>query len=316
MFLYIYSRGFRGLILGSDLTLKKTNNIPVPVIPPDYPKDKVAESPYGIKTKPKPFFRQGYYTGDCGLLGGGGSLAFTTKKGAAIINDSVFQDSQGNTHVTLQGVDEKYTFSPRVLSMSAGELSIGDDVMRAIELAAKAHELKRLEQFDSLNLTGKDKDNLERLRKSPITAKYDIDDGCRLLTKNYVEKVTSFNYDIKANPSSSEDPYLLVPRDPFKNPDLVQAAEATNKKTADILDAKVRDPDRFALSTSVIMPINMEKGDEGIHHGMIIVSVNKDSVFVANTWDTSIQYEVPREVFMKKYIKIASCDLDTPAKKN
>lgn len=292
--------------MGSDLTLNKANNITV--IPQDYPKDKIAPNPYGVAKKPNHNFRQGYSTGDCGLLGGGGSLALTTRKGAEIIENSVFKDSEGNTHVTLQGVGEKYIFSPRVLAMSAGNLSMGDDTIRAIELAAKARELKRLEQFDSLKLPDKDKDkaNLERLRESPITGKYDIDDSYRLLTKNYIDTVESLNWEVDA-----KNPELLVPKDLSKDPSLAEKAQKRHQEVNDILNAKQRNPERFALAATFVMPSSIGTAKKGMHHGAFIESVDDTNLVVVNTWDTFKKYKITREQFMKEYFKVISCDLKT-----
>lgn len=89
-------------------------------------------------------FKQGK-TGDCWLLSGLKSLA-DTKEGARAIKDSIFQDTDGNVHVTLQGVNETYAFSPKEIVDAKERLSTGDDDARVIELAVEAHRKQLLDR--------------------------------------------------------------------------------------------------------------------------------------------------------------------------
>lgn len=128
-----------------DLKIIKSNNAAVP----QSANYKATDNPYDAKPNVQingkiEDFKQGK-TGDCWLLDGLKGLA-NTEEGARAIKDSIFQDQDGNVHVTFQGVNESYAFTPKEIIDARERLSTGDDDVRVIELAVEKHRKQLLDR--------------------------------------------------------------------------------------------------------------------------------------------------------------------------
>ena len=288
------------LILGFDLNIGKLTN--KTVIPPEYSKDKVADNPYDVKTKPKlqidgkiGNFKQSPCPemGDCWLLAGSVALA-DTKKGAEIIKNSIFQDQHGNVNVMLQGVGKTYSFSPEEIDYAYGEgrTSSGDDDVKVIELAVAKKNKESMEEIKTKldkNELGFDIDvsSLEAGLKAPLDGGRGIS-AFDILTDNHSDFIHSYNGMLK------------------KDPSLAHKAQIKNQQVTNFLNAKEKYHDRFALTVGFVS----DKGDMVRGHEFAVKRVDKKHVFLVNPWDTSKKVRITRKEFMKNYSEISVCDLD------
>lgn len=258
-------------------------------------------------------FKQGQ-TGDCGLLAIPGAFLFS-KKGPRIIKTSFSTNYKEGIGVKLQGVDETYFITPEEIRDSEKRLSVGNDAIRALELAVEKREKYKLEELKT-KADKSEQAKLDRQIKAPINSGFHMDEAFKLLTKNKIESVQSYNYTVTDNPANPDYPYWLVPRDPLMDSSLAERARQQNKKAEEILNAKKQNPNRFLVTASFIIPeyalddnAPYDASGKGIPHAVIVKKVNKNSIIFVNTWDTSKEIRLPRKGFTKEYVRITSCDL-------
>lgn len=251
-------------------------------------------------------FRQ-QTTGDCGLLGSTLALAFTSE-GKKIIKDSIKKDNNGDVLVELKGINEIYEVSPEEIHDAKWRLSNGSDDMRAVELAIEKQVVDSAN--NSLRLSkmypgGFDEESIQKQLKEKING-IPRSFVFKLLTKGHVEEVYSHNWQLKEDPDDPFQPSTWVHVNPSEDTSIAEKAEAENEKTKKMLDDKMRNPNRFAMSISIVVS---KYGPDA--HAVAIKRVDKKNVVYVNPWDSSKEIKVPRDEFMQNYNGIASCDLRT-----
>lgn len=224
-------------------------------------------------------------TGDCWLLAGLEALS-GTKNGAKIIKDSIAQDKDGNVTVTLKGVGEKYTFTPKEISDAASRLSTGDDDVRVIEMAVEQHRLKT-------NKLTKDKiiiqsEGLNRSLSNRLcgNSKISLDGGTQdetffLLTG---EKSAAFKKS-------------LLP--------LLKKFQGYSTNPQEFLTMKQNQPYRYAM----VITFGKNEGEKYTKHGYTLKSVDNASVTIINPWDSSKEIKMDKKDFMDSCNGIYSCDM-------
>lgn len=250
-------------------------------------------------------FRQ-QATGDCDLLAGTLALSYT-KPGAKIIKNSVSKDGD-NFRVKLQGIGEDFIISPEEIQASRFRLSAGSPDMRLIELTLEKDTIDSAQYRLRLSKSYPgmlDEDSIKKELKETIEGYSSIGVFLRL-TKGRVDEANSYNWKLKDDPDDPFQPPLWEHVEPSKDSAVTQEAKAEKEKTRTILDGKMRYPDRFAATASIIVN---KYGPYS--HGVAIKRVDKKNVVYVNPWDSSKEIKVPRDEFMQNYNGIASCDLRT-----
>lgn len=254
-------------------------------------------------------FRQ-QTTGDCDLLAGTLALSYT-KGGAKLIKDSILRDQNGDVRVTLKGINKVHGVSPEEIHDEKRKLSTGSDDMRVLEIAFKKEELDSA--YNCLRLNERhpgmfDVNDIQKRLEEPIKG-YSSRGVFLRLTKGQVDEANSYNWKLKDDPDDPFQPPLWEHVDPSKDSSAAEA-KVENDKTRKILDGKMKYPDRFAVTTSIIVS---KYGPYS--HGVAIKRVDKKNVVYVDPHDSSKEIKVPREQFMNDYAGIRVCDLKTPRSK-
>lgn len=245
-------------------------------------------------------------TGDCALLASTLALSFTSE-GRKIIKDSIKKDKSGDVRIELKGINETYEVSPEEIHDAKWRLSAGSDDMRAIELTLEREKIEsayRRLRLNRMNPEMFDKDYEKYVKKElkdTITG-YSATSVFFRLTKSRVDEADGCNWDLKEDP---EDPFQppVWEHSSYCNAEEVQQER---QRTQGFLDAKMKYPDKIALSASIIVDKKIPSA-----HGVGIKKVDKNNVVYVNPWDSSKEITVPREEFMREHFDITFCDLRT-----
>lgn len=264
-----------------------------------------------IKGKIGHFQQQG--TGDCGLLASTLALSFTFD-GKKIIKDSIRKARNGDVHVKLKGINETYNVSLEEIDYWQGRLSKGNDDMRAIELALEKERIKSAKKRLELKKLYPDrvKDIEDYVNKELETTITGIHPAFvfSLLTKGRIDEACSYNWDVQGDAEDPFQPPVWKQRNPLTDSSIAEVAKANKEKTKNILDNKMKYPERFAVSTTIIPDIKAG----GYSHAVAIKRVDKKNVVYVNPWDSRTEVKKTRDEFMEDYNSIIVCDLKTHRK--
>lgn len=232
---------------------------------------------------------------DCWLLAGLKAMSLT-KDGAKIIQDSISQDENtGNVTVSLNGVNEKYTFTPQEILKAKGHLSNGDDDVVVIEMAVEKHRRKVLEKgtydrdYEVFN------ENLDNR----------AGDG----TKNFPLNGGSGN-ELFFLLSGKQSKYYLANSENFlsklPNSDLQQRIKTSMiYKMDDMLSLFSNGQNRYAGTVSFRSQI----GNMRPEHTYSIRNIENNYVTLIDPNDTAGNVIIPRKDFESNVYYIRACDM-------
>lgn len=233
---------------------------------------------------------------DCWLLSGIKALS-DTSYGAKIIKNSISQASNGNVTVTLKGVNETYTFTPKEIDEEKEYLSSGDDDVDVFEMAVKKHRKKNL----LMNYPRPYYLNKNLGKRIPLDALCPLDAG-NTDEAFFLFTGKELRYFSSDKPHDKES--LKIEKEIEEiYPEFFQYTYSGDVNK--VLSAKQYHFDDYIAGVC----FKSNKDEMKMGHGYSIKKVDADFVTIIDPWDSSKEIKVSKKDFIDNWSEIVMCNI-------